>query len=92
MRYFVRARSESELGGAQRYWDSDPPVFYLFVVETLNAGSDMAMMDQPLVLQYGVCFFAFSLTDCLMRTEASNSTTSPVVRPVSPSVPAASLC
>jgi hypothetical protein len=69
-----------------------PLLFYLFVVETLNAGSDMAMMDQPLVLQYGVCFFAFSLTDCLMRTQASNSTTSPVVRPVSPSVPAASLC
>ncbi|KAJ7837635.1 hypothetical protein B0H13DRAFT_1912413 [Mycena leptocephala] len=51
MRYFVRARSESD--GAQDTETRTPQVFYLFVVETLNTGFDMAMMYQLLVLQYG---------------------------------------
>ena len=28
-------------------------VFYLFIVETVNTGIDMAMMYQPLILEYG---------------------------------------
>jgi hypothetical protein len=41
----------------------------------------MAMMDQLLMLQYGASRVSSASTDCLihMRTQASTSTTSPVV-------------
>ncbi|KAJ7880414.1 hypothetical protein B0H13DRAFT_2542223 [Mycena leptocephala] len=39
-------------GAWMQFFTRTPHVFYLFVVETLNMGFDMAMMDQLFVLQY----------------------------------------
>jgi hypothetical protein len=68
-RYFVRARSESDLAGRRDTETRTPQVFYLFVVETLNMGFDMATMYQPLVLQYGVSLRFVSDYLIPMRTD-----------------------
>jgi hypothetical protein len=69
----LRPHSESDLAGAQGYDTRTPQVFYLFVVETLNMGFDVAMMDQLLVMQYGASLPAFSSDHLIhMRTQASN--------------------
>ncbi|KAJ7880436.1 hypothetical protein B0H13DRAFT_2345657 [Mycena leptocephala] len=51
VRYFVRIQSRI-WPGRRDTETRTPQVFYLFVVETLNTGFDVAMMYQPLVLQY----------------------------------------
>lgn len=48
IRYLVRIHSAALLKSAEV-----PQVLYLFLVETINTGCDIAMMYQPLIMEYG---------------------------------------